>query len=83
MADSDPLEKQFDYYLEHQDELVEKYDGKVLVIKDFQVIGAYDDELEAAQETVKTEELGTFIVQRCTPGDSAYTMTLFSQAAFA
>ena len=32
-----PLEKEFKYYLEHQDELVKQYDGKFIVIKEGQV----------------------------------------------
>ena len=37
-----PLEKEFKYYLEKQEELVKKYNGKVLVIKDCEVIGVYN-----------------------------------------
>ena len=36
------LEKEFTYYLDHQSELVEKYNGKFLVIKGEDVIGVYD-----------------------------------------
>ena len=38
----DKLEKEFNYYLEHQGKLVEKYNGKLVVIKDCNVIGAFD-----------------------------------------
>ena len=38
------LEKEFQYYLDHQAELAEQYEGKILVIKGEQVIGVYDDE---------------------------------------
>jgi len=34
------LGKEFDYYIAHQDELVKKYNGKVLVIKGEQVMKA-------------------------------------------
>ena len=36
------LEKEFNYYLQHQDELVKEYDGKYIVIKDNAVAGVYD-----------------------------------------
>lgn len=78
-----PLEKEFDYYLEHQDELVAKHNGRVVVIKGRRVLGVYDDELEAISQTAKTEEMGTFLVQRCTPGDEAYTVTFRSRVRFA
>ena len=77
------LEKEFQYYLEHQDELVEKYNGKYIVIKNQQVIGMFDNELEAIEKTSKDHELGTFLVQKCEPGTSSYTQTYHSRVAFA
>ena len=79
---SSPLQKEFEYYLAHQSELVEKYNGKYIVIKDCVVIGAYDDELTAVSETQKVHKLGTFLVQRVSPGDGAYTQTFHSRVAF-
>ena len=77
------LEKEFNYYLEHQDELVKKYDGKFIVIKDCAVIGAFDSELEAIERTAEQYELGTFLVQKCEPGNEGYTQTYHSRVAFA
>ena len=77
------LEKEFNYYLEHQDELVKKYDGKFIVIKDCAVIGAFDSELEAIEKTAEQYELGTFLVQKCEPGNEGYTQTYHSRVAFA
>jgi hypothetical protein len=77
------LSKEFQYYLDHQDELVKKYNGKFIVIKDCSVIGAYDDELEAINETQKKYKLGTFLVQKCEPGSEAYTQTYHSRVMFA
>lgn len=78
-----PLEKEFQYFLDHQDELVKRYRGKYIVIKDAQVIGAYDDEMVAMTETAKQHELGTFLVQRCEPGNECYTQTFHSRVSFA
>ncbi|HLF79466.1 MAG TPA: hypothetical protein VJB57_18445 [Dehalococcoidia bacterium] len=76
------LKKEFEYYLAHQDEMVEKYNGKFVVIKDGKVLGAYDDELRAVTETQKAHEPGTFLVQEVSPGSGAYTQTFHSRVAF-
>ena len=79
---SSPLQKEFDFYLNHQTEMVEKYDGKYIVIKNSEVLGAFDDELTAVTETQKSHELGTFLVQRVAQGDSEYSQTFHSRAVF-
>ncbi len=66
------LKKEFDYYLEHQDELVGQHKGKFIVIKNCQVIGVYDSEIEAITETRKHHDLGSFLVQKCEPGANSY-----------
>lgn len=77
------LEKEFKYYLEHQDELVKKYNGKFIVIKNREVIGVFDSELEAIEKTAEKHELGTFLVQKCEPGSESYTQTYHSRVTFA
>lgn len=77
-----PLEKEFQYYLDHQDELVAKHPGKFVVIKDGQVLGAYDSELEAVTVIQKDHALGTFLVQKCEPGSQAYTQIFHSRVTF-
>ena len=76
------LEKEFNYYLQHQEELVRKYKGKFIAIKGDAVIGAYESDLEAVEETSKQHELGTFLVQKCEPGSESYTYTYHSRVAF-
>ena len=80
---ANPLEKEFNYYLAHQDELVKKFGGKYIVIKNHNVIGSYSGEIEAIQESVKSHDLGTFLVQKCEPGSAGYTQTYHSRVAFA
>lgn len=65
---SKPLEKEFRYYIKNQNKLVKQYNNKYITIKNQKVIGIYDSEVEAVQETSKNEPLGTFLVQKCTPG---------------
>ncbi len=77
------LADEFQYFLDHQDELVPLYNGKYIVIKDGVVLGAYDDELEAVTETAKVHPLGTFLVQKCEPGSDCYTVTFHSRVSLA
>ena len=77
------LKKDFEYYLEHQTALVRKHGGKFIVIKDQSVIGAYDTELQAVQGRAKTHPLGTFIVQKCEPGEESHSHVFHSRVAFA
>lgn len=77
-----PLKKEFEYYLAHQGELVKKYNGQFVVIKNQAVLGAYADEPTAVAETTKAHELGTFLVQKVEPGEGAYTQTFHSRVAF-
>jgi hypothetical protein len=76
------LDKEFQYYIDNQAELVEKYKGKYIVIKDLSVIGVYTTEIEAYSETVKNHELGTFLIQECQPGDENYTQTFRTRVIF-
>ena len=72
----------FEYYLAHQDEFVDKYNGRVIALKGRRVLGDYGDELTAIIETQKSEKLGTFIVQRVSPGEGDYTITVNSRVVF-
>lgn len=77
------LDKEFKYYLDHQEELVSKYNGKYLVIKDESVIGVYDTEVQAYFETIQKHELGTFLIQYCSPGNEDYSQSFHSRVVFA
>jgi len=79
---SKPLEKEFKYYLDNQDELVKKYNGRFIVIKNQKVIGDYSTELEAIKKTSQKEELGTFLIQKCEPGSDSYSQMFHSRVAF-
>lgn len=77
------LNEEFQYFLDHQDELVRQYRGKFVVIKGSAVIGVFDSELEAIERTSQEQELGTFLVQKCEPGSEGYSQTYHSRVAFA
>ena len=76
------LDKEFEYYLKHQAELVEKYNGKFLVIIGEKVVDVFDNKVIAFEESKKKYTLGTFLIQLCTPGNSAYTQTFHSRVTF-
>jgi len=77
------LQKEFEYYIQNQGWLVSKYRGRHIVIKGQAVIGDYDSDMEAIEETVKHHELGSFFVQKCEPGEENYTHTFHSRVSFA
>ena len=65
------LDREFDYYQQNKDMFLSKYDGKVVVIVGNDVVGVYDSEREAVDETVKAKkyQLGEFLVQYVTDED--------------
>lgn len=75
--------EEFKYYLEHQSELLKKYNGKYLMIIKNQVVGAFNTMSEAYYQGKKQYGLGNFLVQLCTPGEEAYTVTYHSRVSFA
>mgnify|MGYP001544463374 CR=1 FL=1 len=77
------LEKEFQYYLDNQSDLVKKYNNRFIVIKDQSIIGDYSTTSEAYTEAIKKFEPGTFLIQKCTAGNQDYTQTFHSRVSFA
>ena len=73
------LDKEFQYYLQHQDELVALYNNRYLVIHEQQVVGTYETFADAVTEAQKKFQPGTFIVQRCSEGPKDYTFSYHSR----
>lgn len=77
------LDKEFKFYLDHQNELVKRYNNRFIVIVGEEVIGDYDNFEQALTNAIeKKYQLGTFLIQECTSGDDAYTQTFHSQVIF-
>jgi hypothetical protein len=76
------LQADFQFYRANQADFVGRYNGKFIVLKDFALLGVYETHAEAIRETMKHHELGTFLVQQVTPGDSATTARYHSRATF-
>lgn len=77
------LDKEFQYFLDNQKELVQKYNNKHIVIIGTEVVGAYDNEQEAFLESSTKYEIGTFLIQHCVAGEDAYTQIFHSRVSFA
>jgi hypothetical protein len=76
-----PLEAEFQYYRDHQAELVAQYDGRFVVIRDDAVVGAYPTYERAYTEMIGRYPLGTFLIQLVEPGEGGYTQTFHSRVA--
>ncbi len=74
--------KDFEFFIQNQSELVKKYEGLFLVIKDQVVKGAHKTLEIAYLEATKQYEEGSFLIQHCLPGESAYTQTFHTRAVF-
>ena len=68
------LERYYEYFKSNIQELLSKYNGRYIVIKDESVIGNYDSFETAYIETCKKEEIGTFIIQHCVVESPEKTM---------
>lgn len=76
------LDKEFKYFKDHQSELVLKYRGKFIVIKNNSVIGVYESDENAYNKIKKDHKLGTFLIQHCLPGENAHKHTFHSRVIF-
>lgn len=67
-------EADLEYFKRNQDELVKKYNGLELVIKDCNLINAFDSLSDAFDYGCKFFGAGNFTIQHCIPGEEAYTI---------
>ena len=58
-----PLKKEYKYYLEIREDLAQEYDGKFVAIKGQEVLGVFDDYLQAANAVYIAHEKGTVLMQ--------------------
>ncbi len=72
------FDRELEYFIAHQDELVAQHRGKVLVLRGETVDGAYDSALEAYLDAQRRFSPGSFMLQPCEPGPGAYSVTIAS-----
>lgn len=70
------FETELEYFVANQSELVNKYNGKTLVLRGQSVAGVYDSKLEAYLAARDQFGPGNFMLQPCEPGAAAYTVTI-------
>ncbi|MDR2732389.1 MAG: hypothetical protein LBB36_04135 [Fibromonadaceae bacterium] len=68
-----PLDREYNYFISNQNELVRRYNKKILVIRENSVVGSYKTFEKAYNDAVKKYPLGTFLIQECVAGEKAYT----------
>jgi hypothetical protein len=76
----EPLRKDLEWYIQNQRDLSEKYNGKILLIVNQHLIGAFDSMQEAYGTAIKDYALGTFTLQPCSSDSDSYTLTLYGPA---
>ena len=77
------LKEEFSYYVEHHGEFVEKYNGKVIVLKGTEVLSTFDTVTDAYWWAVQEGLLGKVMIQKVAPGEGNYTLTISSSLIFA
>ncbi|MDR0519302.1 MAG: hypothetical protein LBG82_04535 [Clostridiales Family XIII bacterium] len=73
----------YDYFINNLASLYQKYGHRFLVIKNEKVIGAYNSFDDAFSETIKTEKLGTFLIQDCVSNPDDLIRTFQGNISFA
>jgi hypothetical protein len=58
-------DQDFDFFVNNMPKLYSAYGHKFLAIKESNILGAYDTFNEALETTLKTDKLGTFLIQEC------------------
>ncbi|MBD5100949.1 MAG: hypothetical protein HDT29_06865 [Clostridiales bacterium] len=69
------VDKNYEYFNNNFEKLYSDYADKFIVIKDCEVLGAYDTFDDAYKTTIRSEQIGTFIIQHCSK--SANTINYF------
>ena len=58
------IDKNYEYYFQHQEEFNKKYNNKYIIIKDEKIYGIFNN-IESAIQEAKKLEAGTYIIQQC------------------
>ena len=72
------LLKEYQWYLEHQEELARIYEGKILIIANEEVVSTFDNEQDAYCFAKNKHGLGNFLIQPCFKSKEIYTQTYYS-----
>ena len=70
------IDRQFQYFIDNQNMLVKDYEGKVIILHNNAVAGAFDSNSEAYLFGKRSFDSGTFIMQKCVNGPEVYTTVI-------
>ena len=73
-----PFKKEYEHYLKIREELAENNDGKFVAIKDGEVLGIFDDYLQAANTVYVAHEKGTVLMQEISRDPDSLNVTISS-----
>ncbi len=77
------LEKEFKFFTENHNKIYQEYPDKYVVIQNEAVVLAADSFEEALNVAIeKGMQVGEFLVQQCTEGESGFTQIFHSRAIF-
>jgi hypothetical protein len=76
------LDIEFSFYLDHQEDLVGKYNNKFLVIVGQEVKASFKTQEQAYKFAIGEFGEGKFLLQLCTPGKDEYTQTFQPRVIF-
>ena len=77
------LEKEFQYFIDNQSELFKQFPEQYLVIKGKEIIGVYDNGIDAYFETQKEHEIDSFLIQFCSLNKEASIQNFIPNAMIA
>jgi len=61
----DQQDVDFNYFLENMKDFYRSYGQKFVVVKNQGILGVYENFDKALESTLKTEKMGTFLIQEC------------------
>ena len=76
------LEREFQYYKDHEADLVRRFEGKYIGIVGDQVVGPFDTGIEAYTILKEKYGLGHFLLQHVIPDSENRTQRYYSRVAF-
>ena len=71
-----PFEKEYEHYLKIREELAKMNDGKFVAIKGQDVLGVFDDYLQAANAVYVAHEKGTVLMQEISKDPDSLNITI-------
>lgn len=72
----------YEFFKKNHSELIKNFLGKYVVIKECKVIASYKTFDEAYNQTIKTEKIGTFLIQYCSKEEENTNCIFYNNIVF-